>query len=444
MHHRWLSKIVHSVFLKLLLVIIIAGICINLAVGGFFYYLTKGYMQNMPFKKNWVQYMGYLVREIGDPPDIVRARSLSEQLSIAIAFETDDGTWHSTDRLPRVDELALKKISREPPAYWTRHEGRGLLLIEAAGRRYMFDMMKPYSWQHFAEEKIIFLIVLLTCILLFGFLAIRWILGPLRLLSDGVRQVGSGNLDYRLPVKRLDEFGTLAGAFNSMTGRISEMLHARERLLLDVSHELRSPVTRMRVALEFLPASPVTHGMQADIRDMEAMIAEIVETQRLGSPHGRLSLEATDVCALAREVITDRVHSVPAIVLASAPPGITTVLDRARMKTVFRNVVDNALKYSDAGSDPVRIAVFRRGGSIVIQVRDAGQGIPAEDLPHVFEPFYRVDKSRSRRTGGYGLGLSICRNIMEAHGGSVTVASEPGRGTTVELLLPEAQPAVEK
>jgi signal transduction histidine kinase len=286
-----------------------------------------------------------------------------------------------------------------------------------------------------------FLIALLTCILLFGLLAIRWILTPLSWLSDGVRQVGSGNFDYRLPVKRLDEFGTLAEAFNSMTGRISEMLHARERLLLDVSHELRSPITRMRVALEFLPPSPVTHGMQADIHDMEAMVTEIVETQRLASPYGRLSLERADVCALVREVVTERAHSVPAVVLENTPPGITALLDRARMKTVFKNVIDNALKYSDAGSDPVRVSVGRRNGSIVIQVRDAGQGIPVEDLPHVFEPFYRVDKSRSRRTGGYGLGLSICKNIMEAHGGAVTVAREPGRGTTVELLLPGTQAA---
>ena len=82
-------------------------------------------------------------------------------------------------------------------------------------------------------------------------------------LNDGVQQVSSGNLDYRMPVKRIDEFGRLAEAFNSMTGRIKEMLHARERLLLDVSHELRSPITRMKVALEFIPATEVTHGMQA-------------------------------------------------------------------------------------------------------------------------------------------------------------------------------------
>ncbi len=439
MHRRWLAKVVHSVFLKLLLVIIIAGICINLVVGSFFYYLTKGYMQNMPFKKNWVQYMGYLVNEIGDPPSMASARSLADQLSITIGFEDDDGTWQTTDSLPQADAIGMKKISAEPPAYWARHKGRGLLMIEVAGRRYLFDMMKPYSWQHFTEEKIMFLIVLLTGILLFGCLAIRWILKPLRWLNDGVQQVSRGNLDYRLPVKRLDEFGVLAGAFNSMTGRIRDMLHAREQLLLDVSHELRSPVTRMKVALEFMPDSPVTHGLRADIHDMEAMISEIVETQRLGSPYGRLNPEPTDLGVLVQELVAERAHSCPAIIFEKASPGVTAMIDRTRMRTVLKNVIDNALKYSDAGSGPVRIAVLKRDSDVVVQVRDAGQGIPIEDIPHVFEPFYRVDKSRSKHTGGYGLGLSICKVIMEAHKGGITLASEPGQGTTVELLLPDEQ-----
>jgi len=439
MPRRWLSTIVHSVFLKLLMVTIIAGICINLTVGAFFFYITRDYMHNLPFRQNWVQYMGYLVRDIGEPPSLESARGLSRKLGITIGFQDDEGVWQTTGELPPPDAVAMKQISREPKACWARYKGRGLLMIEVDGRRYMFDMMQMYSWSYFAEGRIIFLIALLSAIVLLGFLAIRWILKPVRWLSDGVQQVNSGNLDYRMPVKRLDEFGMLAGAFNAMTGRIRDMLHARERLLLDVSHELRSPVTRMRVALEFLPASPVTHGMQADINDMEAMITEIVETQRLGSPYGRLNLEPADAGALVREAVEERAHSTPGIVFENACPGAAAALDRSRMKTVLKNVIDNALKYSDAGGDPVRVALVRRAGSVVIQVKNAGQGIPAEDLPHVFEPFYRVDKSRSRRTGGYGLGLSICRNIMEAHGGSVTVASEPGRGTTVELLLPEAQ-----
>ena len=444
MHRRWVSRIVHSVFLKLLLVIIIAGICINLAVGSFFYYFTKDYMQNMPFKKNWVQYIGYLVRDIGEPPSLENARSLGQTLSITIGFEGDDGIWQATGNLPPVDAIALKKISDQPPAYWGRFEGRGMLMIEAAGRRYMFDMMKPYSGQHFTEEKIMFLIVLLTCILLFGYVVIRWILKPVMWLNDGVRQVSSGNFDYRMPVKRLDEFGTLAQAFNSMTGRIREMLHARERLLLDVSHELRSPITRIKVALEFMPDSVATQGIQADIHDMEVMISEILETQRLGSPYGHLNLEETDLASLIQEVVVERAHSTPTVVFDNVEPGITAAVDRTRLKTVFKNVVDNALKYSDPAGRPVRIAILKRIGHIVVQVRDTGCGIPAEDIPHVFEPFYRVDKSRSRHTGGYGLGLSICKIIMEAHKGGITVESEPGRGTTVSLLLPEAQQAVEK
>jgi len=444
MPRRWLAMIVHSVFLKLLMVIIIAGICINLAVGAFFFYITKDYMHNMPLRKNWVQYMSYLVRDIGEPPDMERARGLAQRLGITIGVEDAAAVWQTTGQLPDPATVEMKQISQAPPAYWARHEGRGLLMVEASGRRYMFDMVPVHPWIYFAEGKIAFLIVFLTCILIFSYIAIRLLLRPVRWLNEGVGQVSSGNLDYRMPVKRLDEFGMLAEAFNSMTGRISDMLRAREQLLLDVSHELRSPITRMKVALEFMPEAAAKQGLQADIHDMEAMISEIVETQRLGSPYGRLNREKTDLGELVREVVAERAHRSSAIMFENEQPAVTVMVDRLRMRTVLKNVVDNALKYSDAGSEPVRIAVFRKQPHIVVQVRDAGRGIPAEDLPHVFEPFYRVDKSRNRHTGGYGLGLSICRTIMEAHKGRIVIESEPGRGTTVSLLLPEAQQALEK
>ncbi len=436
-HRRLLAKIVHSVFLKLLLVIIVAGLFINLTVSAFFMHLTKEYMHNIDFRKNWVQYISYLVEDIGEPPNIERARSLARQLSITIGFEEDDGTWQSTGSLPSPELIKLKVINESPLTYYGRHSGRPFLIIEERGRRYMLDLMKPYAQQRFADEKIVFLIALLTCILLFGYIAIRWLLKPVVWLNDGVQQVSSGNLDYRLPVKRHDEFGKLAGAFNAMTGRIKEMLHARERLLLDVSHELRSPITRMKVALEFMPATPVTDGMQADIHDMEVMISDILETQRLGSPYGQLNLEEANLEDLVRDVVAGCVDSTPAVLFENVQPGITVTLDKKRMKTVVKNVVDNALKYSDPAGAPVQVAIFRRSQHVVVKVGDTGCGIPAEDLPHVFEPFYRVDTSRSKQTGGYGLGLSLCKIIMEAHGGGITVESEPGRGTTVTMLLPE-------
>ena len=183
--------------------------------------------------------------------------------------------------------------------------------------------------QHFAEEKIIFLIALLTCILLFGYVAIRWILKPVMWLNDGVQQVSSGNFDYRMPVKRLDEFGTLAEAFNSMTGRIKEMLHARERLLLDVSHELRSPITRMKVALEFMPATRrLRTACRLTFMTWRLMISEILETQRLASPYGQLNLEETNLEDLVRDVVAERAHSTPAVLFENVEPGITVTVDR--------------------------------------------------------------------------------------------------------------------
>jgi signal transduction histidine kinase len=434
---RLFAKIVHSVFLKLLLVIIVAGICINLAVSAFFVHITRGYMQNIAFRKNWVQYVNYLVQDIGDPPGIERANALAQKLSITIGFESPDGTWQATGTLPLPESMELKKINENPMTYYGRHDGRIFLIVESGRRRYMFDLMRPYAQQRFVEEKIVFLIVLLSCILLFGYIAIRWLLKPVLWLNDGVQQVSSGNLDYRMPVKRHDEFGKLAAAFNSMTGRIKEMLHARERLLLDVSHELRSPITRMKVALEFIPGTEATRGMQADLRDMETMISDILETQRLASPYGQLNLEETDFEELVREVVEAYVDSTPAVLLENVQSGGTVILDRKRMKTVLKNVVDNALKYSDPSGPPVRIDLLRRSAQAILQVRDTGCGIPSRDLPHIFEPFYRVDTSRSKHTGGYGLGLSICKIIMEAHRGSITVESEPGQGTTVTMLLPE-------
>jgi len=440
MHRRLFDKIVHSVFLKLLLVILVAGLCINFAVSYFFVYLTREYMQNIEFRKNWVQYVGYLAQDIGEPPALERAQVLADTLSITIGFENLDGTWQATGSLPSLDSMTLKKINEKPLAYYGRHDGRVFLVAEMGGRRYLFDLMKPYALQRFAGEKIIFLVCLLTGFLLLSYLAIRWILRPVVWLNDGVQQVSSGNLEYHVPIKRRDEFGRLAEAFNTMTDRIKEMLHARERLLLDVSHELRSPITRMKVALEFVPNTSVKNGIQADIRDMEMMVSDILETQRLGSPYGQLDREETNLDDLVRDLVADFVDSTPAVMVETVEPGITVMVDRKRMKSVVKNVVENALKYSAPAGASVRVSVFRRPAQAVVQVRDMGCGIPTDDLPHVFEPFYRVDTSRSKQTGGYGLGLSICKIIMEAHGGGITVESESGRGTTVSLFLPETPP----
>jgi len=273
---------------------------------------------------------------------------------------------------------------------------------------------------------------MLVCV----YFVIRRILNPIKLLNEGVQQVSSGNLNYLVPVKKSDELGNLADAFNSMTVRIRQMLHSREQLLLNVSHELRSPLTRMKVALEFLPDNSAKKNLSEDISEMGIMISEILETERLKSEYGQLNLQPTELANIVEEVIATFEHAYPNIIYENKAGKTILNIDRQRIKTVINNLLTNAIKYSENASEPVRVLLEQKESDIVLQIKDSGKGIPEEDLQHILEPFYRVDKSRDRNTGGYGLGLSLCKTIIETHKGKIEVESKIGKGTLVKLFLP--------
>jgi signal transduction histidine kinase len=225
------------------------------------------------------------------------------------------------------------------------------------------------------------------------------------------------------------ELSELSRAFNDMTGRIREMIKSREQLLLDVSHELKSPLTRIKVALE-LGKENLPAVVRRNVGEMETMVTELLETARLDSGRGSLSLAPVDLSELLRDVVQPFLETGPGV-RVEAPAGHSRVeADAKRVRAVIRNLVENALKHSAHQDRPVEASLRERGGRLELVVRDSGYGIPASDLDSVFEPFYRVDKSRNKDSGGYGLGLSLCRKIMEAHGGGISLESEEGRGTT--------------
>jgi signal transduction histidine kinase len=439
MRTNWLNKILNSVFLKLLLLIIITGICINLLVGGFFMYLYMGSTKNTPFRKNVVQYINYLIQDLGSPPDSQRAREISQQLAIEISYESPDLSWSTSEKLPTNPAMRLKVFNEDPLVQIGRYQGKSFLIIQRGPGRFTFDLVRPYRQESAWETKVVFLIALLTLILTGVYLMIRWILRPVKWLNDGVRQVSGGNLDHCLPVKKSDELGKLAEAFNGMTARIREMLHAKQQLLLDVSHELRSPITRMKVGLEFLPETPARKSLSDDIVEMEKMISEILETERLRSEHGRLNLQRIAMGELIQETINSYKNQPPGIVVEEMPGSVVLEVDQQRIKTVLENILDNAVKYSKNSNSPIRVSLKYEQTHIIVRIADKGNGIPPEDLPYIFEPFYRVDKSRAKHTGGYGLGLSLCRIIMQAHQGKIEIDSRPGCGTTVCLYLPAPQ-----
>jgi signal transduction histidine kinase len=253
-------------------------------------------------------------------------------------------------------------------------------------------------------------------------------------LSEGVERLRQGDWNVEMQTRRTDELGQLMVSFNEMAGAVRDRIRARDQLLIDVSHELRSPLTRMRIALEMMPASAAKESVVEDVEEIEAMIAELLETERLDSPHGGLQRAPTDVAELVRECA-----EAPGVVVEAPGSALVANVDAERIRAVVGNLVTNALRHSDPAGPAVHVSVAQAGHDVCIVVRDRGVGIAEEDLPRVFEPFYRVDQSRSKDTGGYGIGLSLVKRIVEAHGGAITVESRLGEGTTVVVSVPTAQ-----
>lgn len=434
MRKNWLNKIFKSVFTKLLLVILFAGIAVNVVVGAFFWMHRSAAARAL--NKNLIQYANYIINDLGRPPSRERARQVAGQASLQIYFKGPANRWATDDDIYNFQKAHWRSWSKKPEVRLGWYHGQHFLEIAHESGRFVFGIDKNWEMDPERGRIVVTLLALLTLIFVGAFLSIRWILKPVRWLDAGVRQVSQGNLKHRVPVKRSDELRDLSEAFNAMTDRIQSMLHTKEQLLLDVSHELRSPLTRVKVALEFLPAGKARDSIADDISEMEKMIHEILETARRHHLHADLKLQPTDMVTLLEEILPDFQKQPPGVRLVDFPQTLLINIDPGQIKTVFKNIISNAIKFSDAASDPVAITVKSGSHYTVVQIVDRGIGIPVEELSFIFEPFYRVDKSRSKDTGGYGLGLSLCKTIMEAHNGKIEITSQPGEGTTVSLFFP--------
>ncbi len=427
--------ITHSIFTKLLLVMIAAFILIKISVLGFlglaFHKLYKS-----PFHHDLVQYAKHIAAEIGIPPDPEKARGISKQSLFHIVYEGPDSTWSTSEELLPVRQMEFRPLRGYPDIKIGKFRKYHAFILDHGQGKLFFISSFSFAHERIGAGPFIFLLVMLTGIVVLTWLVLRRSLKPIKWLSTGVEQVSSGNLDHRLPESRYDEFGNLASAFNAMTDRISQMLMARERLLLDVSHELRSPLTRMNVALEFMPEGKAKETIKADVREMEQMIMEILETERLRNTGKDVKMHEIDMAVLLHETINTFSDQLPGMHAVSIDNDLKCKADSELAVIVIKNLFTNALKYSRKDAGPIEVSAFREAGLIVITIKDHGEGIPPEDLPHIFEPFYRVDKSRSRRTGGYGLGLSLCKTIMDAHDGKIGVTSTYGKGTEVKLCFP--------
>ncbi len=424
-----IKSALNSVFFKLLLISVFTIAAINLAVFLSFKLQFHDKMEDM-MQKNMANYFQYIADEIGSPPDTVQAKQLAERFTIRIAYKNDGYFWASHEN------EKFGENERRPPFHGPGRPEHEIFRINNADGSMFYIGINFEAFLQNHERRIIFLLLFLTIVLIASYLFIRSVLSPLRSLRKGVDNIGAGNLSYEVSVKKNDELGMLSRAFNAMTQRIREMIHARDQLLLDVSHELRSPITRMKVALEFLPGDKNKQNIADDLAEMESMITEILENERFRNGKGHLNLEQCNLADLLKEVAGDYSGQAPGLRFTELPQRLPATVDKPRVKMVFKNIIENAVKFSKPDSKPIEIGASIRDKRIVITFRDDGIGIAEQELPYLFEPFYRVDRSRSKQSGGYGLGLSLCKKIMDAHRGDISITSEVGQGTAVSLIFP--------
>lgn len=284
--------------------------------------------------------------------------------------------------------------------------------------------------------------------LLLAFFLSRRITAPVQSLASAARSLGRGDLSQRAEVRSKDELGELATAFNSMAAELERTDKLRRDLVADVAHELRTPLSNIRGYLEGIQDGVV----KADENTLKLIYEEVQLLSRLVEDLHELALAESGGLSLDRQVcdIRDIVQDVAGAMgyqieakglrLKLDLPDLPALamVDGQRIGQVLRNLVSNAISFTPEGGE-VSVSVWCAKDAVKVAVADTGPGIPPQDLPYIFERFYRVDKSRSRATGGSGLGLTIARRLVEAHGGELTAESVPGKGSVFTVVLPAYQ-----
>jgi signal transduction histidine kinase len=292
-----------------------------------------------------------------------------------------------------------------------------------------FDTELPAATAGLSWRLVASLAVLLAAVLLLSFLAVRWLTRPLHVLAQAAEGLGTDIHRPPLPEEGPREIRQAARAFNTMQGRLQRFIEDRTRMLAAMSHDLKTPITRMRLRAELLGDEDMRQRFEADLLEMQAMVTDTLEFMRgLGGGEPR---QPVDMLALLESLRSDNEAMGRAVRIEGRPlapfEGVPSLLKRC-----LANLVDNAVLYG--GRATVRIE--DSPAALTLRVLDEGPGIPPEQLEAVFEPFYRLEASRSRDTGGTGLGLAIARNIAQVHEGDIRLRNRPEGGLEVVLTLP--------
>jgi signal transduction histidine kinase len=318
-----------------------------------------------------------------------------------------------------------------------------------------FSAQMMFASQHDLLLAIVLLIFASGMAMVLGYFLSSTITDRIFILKDATEKLAGGDLQTRVPVKGQDEVAALAHTFNQMAGQLEaadkkqrELERLRADLIAWVGHDLQTPLASMRAILEALEDGVVDDPQtvkrylgtaQRDVRSLSALIDDLFQMAQLdtgGLPIDRAESSLSDLISDTLESFSELALRQSVKLGGSVDLDVDPVMmDTQRIGRVLNNLIGNALRHTPAGGQ-VNVRAQRTASGVEVSVTDTGEGIRPEDIPHVFESFYRGEKSRSRSTGGAGLGLAISRGIVQAHGGEINVQSEAGRGSQFTFFLP--------
>ena len=474
---RWLATVRRSLKLRLMLVFLLLAAAMAVTfIGGARQAFSVGWRDAaVPLLTD---YIDRLAAEVGDPPQVARAEALVERLPITVRIEGPRIQWQSHENLDAVDH---RRPGWRQEGWPQRPAGQpGGERMDRAERLERGGWVEDRDWQRLLQRQtadghllefgihvrtferraqwVGWTVGGLLLLTLLAFLYVRRLLRPLEDIRAGAERFGAGHFDQDIPVRRPgqpDELGQLAATINTMGRDIHQMLEAKRALLLAISHELRSPLTRARLHAELLPDDGPENAQRdallRDLQEMASLISDLLESERLSAGqsgvHTALHREPVVLGALAQSVVGELVLRYPqaaSVQVVLEPAEVTAVLDAQRIRLLLRNLLDNALRHSTsdgAGQPALRAPQCRicllPSGDVSLEVRDWGPGVPAEQLARLSEPFYRPDSARTRAAGGVGLGLYLCRLVAQAHGGTLEL-DNAHPGLRASVLLPGA------
>jgi len=433
-----LSTIRRSLFLRLLLIfgitVILFVVIISISLGQI---NRNDSTEIVPIPDYFTRNIESIIDDIGTPPNLESAMVMAQDLDWTIRISSPIMQWKS-DGDDRLDvEYAAYSRSLSTDAEIRTVSNEDIISVDRGGYQF-YLYRRSLDSNEFNYVALYIGLSMAALVLFLNYFMVNNLLNPVRLLKRGAERIRNGDLNYRVQSNRQDELGELTESINHMADSLQSMLEAKRQLLLAISHELRTPITKAKLRLEFMPDSNEKTALGEDINEIELLISDLIEAERLNDDHSALIEETVELAQFIASVLEQYDTYEGGLKFISADEDQLFAIDKLRIRLLITNLINNAIRHGEG--KPIEVKLEFSDDRALLLVCDHGEGIAAKHLAQISEPFYRADSARQRNTGGFGLGLYLCKLIAEAHGGKLKIASKLGQGTEISVILPQRKP----